>query len=31
MKMTQNQSDYTLNAELYNKYTAMSKMVLRGQ
>jgi flagellar basal-body rod protein FlgB len=31
MKMTQNQSDYTLNAELYNKYTALSKMVLRGQ
>ncbi len=31
MKMTQNQSDYTLNAELYNRYTAMSKMVLRGQ
>lgn len=30
MKLTQNQSDYTLNAELYNKYTAMSKMVLRG-
>ncbi|MFY8106181.1 MAG: flagellar basal body rod protein FlgB [Elstera sp.] len=30
MKMAGNQSDYTLNAELYNKYTAMSKMVLRG-
>lgn len=30
MKMTQNQSDYTLNAELYNRYTAMAKMALRG-
>lgn len=30
MKMTQNQGDYTLNAELYNKYTAMAKMALRG-
>lgn len=28
MKMTQNQSDYTLNAELYNRYTAMAKQAL---
>lgn len=28
MKMTQNQSDYTLNAELYNRYTSMAKMAL---
>lgn len=28
MKMAQNQSDYTLNVELYNRYTAMAKMAL---
>ncbi len=28
MKMAQNQGDYNLNAELYNRYTSMAKMAL---